>query len=85
MEAEVSGSTVLSEPAAQSTSSTETTRLEVKESTCDCDCGFKSCQENNAVNFPVRMRAGGTLARTLYRKTMVDQELRGMDKRQVTF
>ncbi|XP_026290796.1 protein-L-histidine N-pros-methyltransferase isoform X1 [Frankliniella occidentalis] len=47
----------------------------------NCDCAFTSVHQNNLVNMPLRMRHGGTLARTLYRKTMVDHELRQMDKR----
>ncbi|XP_034251039.1 methyltransferase-like protein 9 [Thrips palmi] len=45
----------------------------------DCDCGFTHAQDSNAT-VPLRLRRGGSLARTLYRKTVADNELRHMNK-----
>lgn len=45
----------------------------------DCDCGYTHTQESLS-NVPLRLRRGGSLARTLYRKTVVDHELRQMNK-----
>lgn len=55
----------------------------VDQSVPDCDCGFTHSQGPLA-NVPLRLRRGGSLASTLYRKTLTDNELRLMNKNMVS-